>query len=57
MHAFSGYNQIKMEPVDQEKTAFIIDRGLYSYIAMPFGLKRSHISEVSEFNVQNIDRS
>jgi hypothetical protein len=36
---FSGYNQILMHPEDQEKTAFIIDRGLYCYKVMPFGLK------------------
>jgi hypothetical protein len=31
MDAFSGYNQIYMEEADQEKTAFITDRGLYCY--------------------------
>jgi hypothetical protein len=41
MDAFSGYNQIYMEEVDQEKTAFIIDRGLYCYTMMPFGLKNA----------------
>ena len=39
MDAFSGYNQIKMDEEDQEKTAFIISQGLYCYKAMPFGLK------------------
>ncbi|XP_010252435.1 PREDICTED: uncharacterized protein LOC104594015 [Nelumbo nucifera] len=39
MDAFSGYNQIRMHPDDQEKTAFITDRGLYCYKVMPFGLK------------------
>jgi hypothetical protein len=29
MDAFSGYNQIHMDEADQEKTAFITDRGLY----------------------------
>jgi hypothetical protein len=37
--AFSGYNQIYMEEADQEKIAFITDRGLYCYKMMPFGLK------------------
>jgi ribonuclease HI len=41
MDAFSGYNQIYMEEVDQEKTAFITDRGLYCYKMMPFGLKNA----------------
>ena len=39
MDAFSGYNQIKMDEVDQEKTAFITSQGLYCYKAMSFGLK------------------
>jgi hypothetical protein len=29
MDAFSEYNQIRMHPVDQEKTAFITDQGLF----------------------------
>ncbi|XP_059441920.1 uncharacterized protein LOC132174250 [Corylus avellana] len=37
--AFSGYNQIYMHLEDQEKTAFITDRGLYCYKVLPFGLK------------------
>ncbi|XP_019055681.1 PREDICTED: uncharacterized protein LOC109115782 [Nelumbo nucifera] len=37
--AFSGYNQIRMHPGDQERTAFITNRGLYCYKVMPFGLK------------------
>ncbi|KAG7552152.1 Reverse transcriptase domain [Arabidopsis thaliana x Arabidopsis arenosa] len=41
MDAFSGYNQILMNPEDQEKTAFITDRGTYCYIVMPFGLKNA----------------
>jgi hypothetical protein len=41
MDAFSGYNQIQMTEVDQEKTSFITDRGLYYYKAMSFGLKNA----------------
>jgi hypothetical protein len=41
MDAFSGYNQIHMDEVDQEKTSFITDRGLYCYKMMPFGLKNA----------------
>ncbi|XP_038690528.1 uncharacterized protein LOC119989207 [Tripterygium wilfordii] len=41
MDAFSGYNQILMHPRDQEKTAFITDRGIYCYKVMPFGLKNA----------------
>ena len=41
MDAFFGYNQIQMTEEDQEKTAFIISRGLFCYKAMPFGLKNA----------------
>ena len=39
MDAFSGYNQIKMDEADQEKTSFITSQGLFCYKVMPFGLK------------------
>ena len=41
MDAFSGYNQISMEPDDQEKTSFITRQGTYCYRVMPFGLKNA----------------
>ena len=41
MDAFSGYNQIRMAPEDEEKTAFITNRGLYCYRVMLFGLKNA----------------
>jgi hypothetical protein len=41
MDAFSGYNQIHMDEIDQEKTSFITDRGLYCYKMMSFGLKNA----------------
>ena len=41
MDAYSGYNQIPMEPSDEEHTSFITDRGLYCYKVMPFGLKNA----------------
>ncbi|XP_062019159.1 uncharacterized protein LOC133735742 [Rosa rugosa] len=41
MDAFSGYNQIKMHPSDQECTTFTTDKGLYCYNVMPFGLKNT----------------
>ena len=37
--AFSGYNQISMDPDDQEKTSFVTGQGTYCYRLMPFGLK------------------
>ncbi|KAM3010872.1 hypothetical protein FF2_029640 [Malus domestica] len=41
MDAYSGYNQIFMNPPDQEHIAFTTDRGLYCYKVMPFGLKNA----------------
>ena len=39
--AFSGYNQINMDPDDQEKTSFVTAQGTYCYRVMPFGLKNA----------------
>ena len=39
MDAFSGYNQISMDPDDQEKTLFVTGQGTYCYRVMPFRLK------------------
>ena len=39
MDTFSGYNQINMDPDDQEKTSFVMGQGTYCYRVMPFGLK------------------
>ncbi|RDY04876.1 hypothetical protein CR513_11345, partial [Mucuna pruriens] len=41
MDAYSGYNQIRMHPEDEEKTAFITDSGAFCYKVMPFGLKNA----------------
>ena len=41
MDAFSGYNQISMDPGDQENTSFITAQGTYCYRVMPFGLKNA----------------
>nr|CAN72632.1 hypothetical protein VITISV_025688 [Vitis vinifera] len=41
LDTFSGYHQIPMSPVDEEKTAFITPHGLYCYIVMSFGLKNA----------------
>ena len=38
MDGFSGYNQIKVLPGDQEKTAFTTPWGTFMYAKMPFGL-------------------
>ena len=41
MDAFSGYNQISMDPDNQEKTSFVTGQGTYCYRVMPFGLKNT----------------
>ena len=43
MDAFSGYNQISMDPDDQEKTSFVTAQGTYYYRGMPFGLKNAGV--------------
>ena len=41
MDAFFGYNQIKMDEEDQEKTLFVTNQGLFCYKVMSFGLKNT----------------
>ena len=41
MDAFSEYNQIRMDKVDQEKTSFVTSQGLFCYKVMPFSLKNA----------------
>ena len=41
MDAFSGYNQIKMNEEDQEKTSFVTSQGLVCYKVMSFGLNNA----------------
>ena len=38
MDGFSGYNQIKIAPKDQEKTTFTCAWGTFCWNVMPFGL-------------------
>jgi len=44
MNAYSGYNQIKMHPPDEDKTTFTTGRKIYCYKVMPFGLKNAGAS-------------
>ena len=44
MDAFSRYNQIKIDEVDQEKTSFITSQSLFYYEVMPFGLKNARVT-------------
>ncbi|GAU50294.1 hypothetical protein TSUD_137480 [Trifolium subterraneum] len=41
MDAYSGYNQIKMHPMDAQHTAFMSNTCNYFYNVMPFGLKNA----------------
>ena len=41
MDAFSGYNQIKLNEANQEKTLFVASQGLFCYKVMPFRLKNT----------------
>ncbi|GJV96676.1 reverse transcriptase domain-containing protein [Tanacetum coccineum] len=38
LDGFSGYFQIPIDPMDQEKTTFSCPFGTYAYMRMPFGL-------------------
>lgn len=38
MDAFAGYNQIKLAKEDQDDTAFITHKGVFSFMVLPFGL-------------------
>ena len=41
MDTFSGYNQIRMNEADQEKTSFVTSQGLFCYEVLLFGLKNA----------------
>jgi len=41
MDGFSGYNEIKMYPEDENHTSFRTPLGVYCYTVMPFGLKNA----------------
>ena len=38
MDGYSGYNQIILDPIDQEKTSFTRPFGVFAYRMMPVGL-------------------
>jgi len=39
LDAYSGYNQIQIYPLDQDKTTFMTEGENYCYKVMPFGIK------------------
>nr|XP_043613766.1 uncharacterized protein LOC122585704 [Erigeron canadensis] len=39
LDAYKGYHQISMKKIDEDKTAFHTDQGIYCFEKMPFGLK------------------
>jgi len=41
MDGYVGYNQIKMDPTNAEKTVFRTPLGNFMYIVIPFGLKNA----------------
>ena len=41
MDASSGYNLIRMDETNQEKTSFVTSQGLFCYKVMPFELKNA----------------
>jgi len=41
MDAYSGYNQIRMDPLDAPKTTFMTNNKNYHYEVIPFGLKNA----------------
>lgn len=44
LDAFYGYHQIRMQPADTAKTAFITEEGCYCFNVMPFGLKNTGVT-------------
>jgi len=44
MDAYSGYNQIKIHPEDEDKTVFTTDHTIYCYRVMPFSLKNTGVT-------------
>jgi len=49
MDGFSGYNQIKMFPDDENHTSFWKPLGVFCYMIMPFGLEPTNVQWVRSF--------
>ena len=57
MDAYSVYNQIPMNPKDEEHTSFVTNRGLYCYKVMPFRLKNARATDERLVNMMFRDLS
>ena len=60
MNAFSGYNHIRLDEADQEKTSFVTLQGLNFYKVMPFRLKKAGATYqrlVNRMFIQQIGRN
>ena len=60
MDSFSGYDQIRMDEADQEKTSFVTSQGLFCYKVMPFGLKNARATYqrlINKMFAQQIERN
>ncbi|GJW20557.1 reverse transcriptase domain-containing protein [Tanacetum coccineum] len=56
LDGFSGYFQIPIDPLDQEKTTFTCPYGTFAYRRMPFGLcKHLHVSKVYDKMLQRCE--
>ena len=44
LDAYSGYNQIPMNPKDRVHTTFVKQKGLFCYKVMLFGLKNTRVT-------------
>ncbi|GKA96384.1 reverse transcriptase domain-containing protein [Tanacetum coccineum] len=59
LDGFSGYFQIPIDPLDQEKTTFTCPYGTFAYRRMPFGLcnapgtfQRCMVANISDFMIE-----
>ena len=60
MDAFFGYNQIRLDEANQEKTSFVTSQGLFCYKVMLFRLKNVRATYqrlVYKMFIQHIGRS
>jgi len=44
MDAYCSYNQTRINPLDEDKTAFTTGQEIYYYKVMPFGLKNAGVT-------------